>query len=221
MARFLCAHVRHNKGSTRSVRGLLSLLRVHCRRQGFPWLTEVDAYLLKQTVVSLEYEDRRPSLAKAPATLDVLIMVCQTLDPSVRTTPFSKYCFYSGTTAFFGRPSCTAVCSTATSGGTDSEKRLVFLFIAAGSAGTIYGIGRMPMCYPRWQCAEARLPCTSNGRCREVSGDTPSRPTFTMQATRRGATPVTPEGGATNLFTLGTSYPIIKEAGRWTSDAAL
>lgn len=79
VAGFLCDHAGRNGGSTRSLRALLSQLRVHCRKAGQAWLSEADAYLLKRTVGALEYADQAPYRAKEPATLAVLLKVIRNL----------------------------------------------------------------------------------------------------------------------------------------------
>lgn len=80
VAGYVCEHISRNAGSTRSVQNLLSQLRVHCRKRGIPWLAEAEAYALKRIVAALEFEDCTPSGAKKPATMEVLLTVCNQLN---------------------------------------------------------------------------------------------------------------------------------------------
>lgn len=52
---------------------------MHCQKCGILWLTEAEAYTLKRIVATLEFEDCTPSRAKKPATLEVLLAVCNQL----------------------------------------------------------------------------------------------------------------------------------------------
>lgn len=80
LAGFLCHYVEENRGSTRSVRNVVSQLRVHARRLAHPWMSEQDSYKVRRTIAALEHHDDRGTPAKRPATLGVLLLVIRRLD---------------------------------------------------------------------------------------------------------------------------------------------
>lgn len=250
MAGYLCYHVERNSGSTRSVQNALVQLRVYASKNGLPWLSAADAYNLKRTVAALEYADATPSRAKRPATLDVLGRVVAQLDLKVEWQLAFAASLLLGHNALLragellsglrvrdlrwdlegeevtlllarskthrrGPAAEVAVRRYVGLNAYDLLRRLlrvseiggradayIFPHVGSAVAGNRVDYNR-PM-LRGWWVRTLRLFVSRAGlESNLYSG-------HSLRA-----------GGATDLFTAGVSYPAIKKAGRWTSEAAL
>lgn len=247
---FLCDHVARNKGSTKSIRGLLSQLRVYSRGLGQAWLTEADAYRLKRTVAALEYEDSTPSQAKEPATLNVLLTVCRHLDhqrEDHRAFEVSLFLGHNGLLRAAELHSGLKVRDLRW----DWRRREVSFPLHRTKTHRRGPPVEVTLREYNGPCAFVLL---QNWFDRHSLWHQPNAHVLPEIRQSRGVTLLNFEralsrrqwalalkahfrragyddtrysghslraGGATDLFTLGTPYPIIKKAGRWASDAAL
>lgn len=75
VAGFLCSFVEKMKGSTKSIRNMLSALRTYERKCGRHWISDQDQYKLERFVRQLEYLDLVPVKRSRPATLEVITQV--------------------------------------------------------------------------------------------------------------------------------------------------
>lgn len=250
VAGYVCAHVSQNAGSTRSIHNLLSQLRVYCRKTGIPWLPESDAYSLRRIVAALEFEDRTPSRAKKPATLEVLLTVCGRLRPDNDGDilfALTMFVAHDGLLRAAELHSGLRVRDLRW----DRRRREVVLplyrtkTLRRGSPEMVTLRRYHGLCaYERlrhwfdlhelWSAPDHYI------FPRLVRSHGLSHPDFSMPLSRSqwardlkhffrlaGYDPheysghSLRAGGATDLFTCGTPYPVIKKAGRWKSEAAL
>lgn len=250
IAGFICAHVARNQGSTRSVPNVLSQLRVFGRKHGHGWLGEADTYLLRRTIAALTYSDTRAPKAKAPATLSVLRRVLRQLDgeqldhrlfaltiavghdgllrgaelhSGIRAGSFTwlhggqevqlhlertkthrsgppvvvSYCHYDGPCAYL------ALKRWFTEHGLWAHPEAFVFPAMVRTKGQVTLDFSKPLSRSRWDRDLKRYFAAAGLDPSQYSG-------HSLRA-----------GGATDLFTAGTPYPVIKKAGRWKSDAAL
>lgn len=250
VAGFLCEHVTQNQGSTRSLHNLLSQLRVFGRKHGLGWLDEPDTYLLRRTVATLCFSDARASKAKAPATLSVLRRVWRSLDPKqldhrlfALTVAVGHNGLLRGAELHGG---IRAGNFTWLPGDREVQLHLdrtkthrtgppVVVSYCRYEGLCAYRILKRWFTEHRlWTHPEAFVFPKIVRRKGQVSVDFSeplSRATWDRELKRHfAAAGLDPSqysghslraGGATDLFTAGTPYPVIKKAGRWKSDAAL
>lgn len=250
IAGYLSHYVDRNRGSAKSVRNVLSQLRVFFRGASRRWLTTRDQYRLKRTVAALEYQDATPTNTKKPATLRVLAAMHKTYDPHRPDHLLLELSLHLGhngllraaelhsglrvrdlTWDFTGRQVTLSIARSKTHRrgapeevtvrdyrGRSAYKLLVRWMDSQQlwshpSAYILPRLGRdlvpvaldfeHPMVRARWVKEFRHHLHLAGYVATEYSG-------HSLRA-----------GGATDLFSLGVSYPIIKKAGRWRSEAAL
>lgn len=250
MAGFICAHVTQNQGSTRSIHNLLSQLRVFGRKHGHGWLEEADAYHLRRTVATLCYADTRASNAKAPATLSVLRRVLRQLDQNrldhrlfALTVAVGHDGLLRGAELHSG---IRAGSFTWLPGNQEVQLHLertkthrpgppvVVSYCRYEGPCAYRALRRWFTEHSLWARPEAFVfpkVVRAKGQVSPDFGKPLSRATWDRDLKRYfAAAGLDPSqysghslraGGATDLFTAGTPYPVIKKAGRWKSDAAL
>lgn len=252
IAGYLSHFVERNHGSAKSVRNVLSQLRVFFRGARRPWLTARDQYRLKRTVAAMEYQDIAPTRAKKPATLRVLEAVRKTFDSNRCDHDLLELSLLMGHNGLLraaelhsgirvrdiawdlARRHFTislARSKTHRSGAPEditvrdyrgaSAYKLLLRWVKVHrlwGRPSAYVLPRVsqrtnrelaeldfsrPMVRARWVTEFRRHLSLAGYEAREYSG-------HSLRA-----------GGATDLFSLGVPYPVIKKAGRWRSEAAL
>ena len=79
---FVCSHVHKNRGSTRSVSGVLNSLKAHCLRTGQSWIGPSDNYKLAELVRELKFRDLTECSRKRPLQLAQLLSFVEKWDLS-------------------------------------------------------------------------------------------------------------------------------------------
>lgn len=69
---FLVFYVSNNKGSCRSIKNKLSLIRTSCTLCSYGWLSERDQFQLKELIKNLKYHDKSKSRVKEAMTIGII-----------------------------------------------------------------------------------------------------------------------------------------------------
>lgn len=250
VAGFLCDHITRNHGSTRSVRNMLSQLRVYARKHRYGWLSEAAAYRLKRVVATLSYDDQQPPRTKAPATLSVLQLVIRHLDqrkPEQRLFALTLAVGHDGLLrgaelhsglragSFVWLPGGREVqlllerTKTHRSGPPLTVSYCRYKGPCAYSAlrrwFTEHNLWERPeaFVFPKVTRDKGTVSLDFSSPLVRASWNRDFKRHFAAAGLdpRRYSGHSLRAGGATDLFTAGTPYPVIKKAGRWKSDAAL
>lgn len=80
--RWLCSHVRSNKGSAKSLSSLIAALKHYSRLHRMPWLDEADTVTLRYLCQELHLLDQIPSNQKQPLTMALLYRMQRRLTSS-------------------------------------------------------------------------------------------------------------------------------------------
>lgn len=250
MAGYICAHVARNGGSTRSVANLISQLRVYAKKHNLGWLSEAAAYRLRRLSATLRFHDTQPSRAKSPATLAVISTVLQHLDLrrlDERLFAITVLVGHNGLLrgaelhsgiragSLIWTPDHHEVSMTLSRTKTHRSGPPVTVTLRRYNGPCAYTLlYRWFEEHRLWDRPAAYVfpKVKKHQGAVSLDFDTPlSRASWNRDLKRHfGAAGLDPcqytghslrAGGATDLFTAGTPYPVIKKAGRWKSDTAL
>ena len=93
---FACQHVVRNKGSTRSLRGLISGIKTECLRLRKAYLDEADRDAMAKLVGQLVFNDLSEGNRKRPLQLQHLTSIVRKLDLSKSENLYTALLLYAG-----------------------------------------------------------------------------------------------------------------------------
>lgn len=248
---YICQFIAGNRGSTRSLGNVLSALRCYARGSGLPWLSTSDAYRLQRLRQQLEYHDTTPSRIKKAATLGIVHRVVSQLDPSrLENRWFALCCLLAHNGLLRGGELFSGIRVQDVEWDFSSRSVALQLFRTKTHRRGDPIIVRIPD-YPGLSAYKALLSWFEEHRLWRhphlflipdltISTDAPPQAHFQREGLIQGwrgmikrlfaAAGLPSEqysghsfraGGATDLFSMRVPYPMVKQAGRWRSDAAL
>lgn len=255
IATYVCDYVRLNNGSSKSVRHVISYLRVFCHYIGCEWLSMDATYRLKTLVKRIEFEDLLAVHRAAPITTVMLLELFGKIDPSdqqqfmtimamfvahdglLRSAELLKglqvkdiqWCVEDASFLIFldrtktgrsGQGQYVRVCDYP---GPCAYKLLKLwfdahdlyrrpdshilprvIYLQKREIGSAYRLDFTQTVTAYWWKLVIRRSMISIGRDPNIHTGHSFRP-----------------GGATDLFAMGVSYAMVKQIGRWKSEAAM
>jgi hypothetical protein len=247
---FLVAHVIKNGGSTKSVANVKSHLRTTAMRRSMEWLSGADAAKLSDLVRELQLEDLEETDRKLPLTTEVILLMLQYLDFDVDTDLLEATIIVVGHDGLFRSGElCSALRKEDIVWWTDDDGFSVLLgrtkthrsggkakVDIPDNASPYSAVKLLRQWWDRWELkgkpeSTVIFPNIIGGQNPRL-GDGTATLSWLRRAIKRGVSRVglDPQrysghslraGGATDLFVARVPYFIIKEMGRWTTDAAL
>ena len=242
----LCAYLVHRvdrlAGSTKSVRGVISRLRVHSVATSNPWLDPSESRRLECLVSRLEFLDLKPTKRAKPATSPLITV----LTNNQMIHPLLRLMFATAHDGLLrGAEICGALQVKDFDWSHDCDSVTLHLHRSKccrkGGGEFVQLVNYKPNCaadllrqyfeyYHLWQKSEAfvfpRLRGNEIDPQHNMSVSS-FRSAFRSALKLSGieshgyGTHSFRAGGATDLFKAGVSYPNIKKFGRWKSEAAL
>lgn len=247
LGKFACRHVINNKGSTRSLRGLISAIKTECLRLRKPYLDHTDHLALSKLIGRLIFNDLSGGRRKRPLQLQHLVSIVRKLDLSVDSNLLTALVLYGGHDGLLRGGELLSgilVCDVLWGSGkksldlqidrTKTHRSGEAIAVPYTDIGGINFVSLLRTWFERHglsnQPTNHIFPVLTRSKSLDFSKSMAAaslRYRIKKMVVRIGLDPKhysnhsLRAGGATDLFVARTPYFIIKKMGRWKSDAAL